>query len=143
MNSTAMDGTVLARHEDARTSRVALLCAHCSEPCLGTAVHAHDLNFCCAGCRTVFEIISQSELCDYYKLAEKPGVSMKSSRIREDEFAVLEEPSAQRQFLTFTSATRNRAVLTVPSLHCASCVCLLEQMDRFDSGIICSTVDIM
>lgn len=142
MISAHAKGTILARREESAITG-AILCTHCSEPCLGRAVHEAGNAFCCAGCRTVFEILSQNNLCDYYRIAEKPGVSMKASRIREDEYAALDEPSAQRQFLTFTSASHNRAVLTVPSLHCASCVWLLEQLDRFDTGICSSTVDIL
>src|SRR3569832_513615 len=103
MNSTAVEGTILARQSATRAEGAQALCAHCSEPCLGTAVHAHEKVFCCAGCRTVFEILSQNDLCDYFKLVEMPGVSMKSSHTVEDEYAILDETSAQRQFLTFTS----------------------------------------
>ncbi len=120
---------------------IATYCAHCGDVCGRSAVPFEDKPFCCSGCRSVYELLSGMELCEYYN-EDSPGVSMRkfASHL---EFEVLDDPAALRKLLTFSSRTLNRVVLTVPTLHCASCVWLLEQLDRFDSGVLSSQVDIM
>lgn len=116
-------------------------CAHCGDVCSSESVLANGLIFCCAGCRSVYDILQQHDLCEYYG-PEPVGVSMRSRRSTE-EYAILDDKRIQSELLSFSSASRARITWTVPTLHCASCVWLLEQLSRLDSGILTSTVDII
>ena len=80
-------------------------------------------------------------LCEYYS-DDTVGVSMKSSTTH-PEFEALDDPASLRKLLAFQSHTMNRVVWTVPTLHCASCIWLIEQLDRFDPGVLSAQVDIM
>ena len=51
------------------------LCYHCGEPCDTITIVEKEKSFCCRGCLTVFEILSQNDLCDYYALEKMPGIS--------------------------------------------------------------------
>ncbi|MDP4198645.1 MAG: heavy metal translocating P-type ATPase metal-binding domain-containing protein [Bacteroidota bacterium] len=116
-------------------------CVHCGEDVVGAGIVDGSLAFCCSGCKTVYEILAEHELCDYYGRGENAGISMKRRSIREDEFAVLDDPSVGGGLLTFASSSMARVVWTVPAIHCVSCVWLIERFDRLESGVLASTVD--
>jgi len=118
-------------------------CVHCGEPIATGAVLANNLAFCCAGCKTVYEILAAHDLCEYYARETTAGVSMKRRNVREDEFTILDDPAVARKILTFASSHLNRVIWPVPSVHCASCVWLLERFERLEPGVLSSTVDIM
>ena len=42
----------------------------------------------------VFQILNQSDLCDYYNLNENPGISQRI-KVRKDKFAFLEDEKIQ------------------------------------------------
>ncbi len=122
---------------------MAVMCIHCGERVSYGGVSANGLAFCCTGCKTVYEILAEHDLCDYYARDDNAGISMKRRTVREDEFAILDDPAIARKLLTFSSPNLNRVVWTVPSIHCASCVWLIERFDRLERGVLSSTVDIM
>ncbi|MGE5410812.1 MAG: heavy metal translocating P-type ATPase metal-binding domain-containing protein, partial [Clostridiales bacterium] len=49
------------------------ICFHCGQDYLGTGVSLGDKYFCCAGCKTVYEILYQNNLCQYYYIQRSPG----------------------------------------------------------------------
>lgn len=118
-------------------------CAHCGEPCSTTATNEQELLFCCAGCRSVYEILQSYQMCEYYDLDEHAGTSQRISRYQDDAYEVLETPSIAEQFVEFRSDEIIRLRFEIPSMHCASCVWLLDRLSRFDKGIQASDVDFM
>ncbi|MEJ1237042.1 heavy metal translocating P-type ATPase metal-binding domain-containing protein [Chryseolinea sp. T2] len=110
-----------------------LKCYHCGENCVDT-FRKDDKVFCCLGCKTVYEILNDNNLCDYYQLENSHGVSMRSSAAAN--FAYLDESSVKAKLLSFDSAEVSRVSFTVPAIHCISCVWLLEKLQSLDSGIV-------
>ncbi|MBL0097705.1 MAG: heavy metal translocating P-type ATPase metal-binding domain-containing protein [Bacteroidetes bacterium] len=35
-----------------------------------------DKNFCCTGCKLVYEVLAENNLCNYYQLDTKPGFTI-------------------------------------------------------------------
>lgn len=97
--------------------------------------------FCCAGCLSVYEILQSNNLCSYYDIDQKAGVSMKGAGT--DAYEVLDTDEIVRQFVEFDDGRIRRLRFEIPSMHCASCVWLLEQLDRLDRGVVRSEVDFM
>jgi Cu+-exporting ATPase len=60
-------------------------CYHCGEDCAHHPIIAHDKNFCCDGCKMVFEILNKNGMCDYYNIANTPGINQRI-KIRPDKF---------------------------------------------------------
>ncbi|MFI5202420.1 MAG: heavy metal translocating P-type ATPase, partial [Candidatus Kapaibacterium sp.] len=116
-------------------------CAHCGDVCSGTSVMFEGKPFCCTGCRAVYEMLSGLDLCEYYNQDDRAGISMK--RTSHLDFEILDDPDVARKLLSFTSRAMNRIAWRVPALHCASCVWLLEQLDRMEPGVLSSAVDMM
>lgn len=111
------------------------LCYHCGTPCSTTTIVIDDKAFCCEGCKLVYEILNENGLCDYYTLQSHPGLSRIKS-LRNDKFSYLDNEEIAKQLYTFTDGRQIIVTLYLPDVHCASCMWLLEHMNRLNEGII-------
>ena len=64
-------------------------CFHCGELCVDDIIHHEEKDFCCSGCKLVYDVLSENDLCAYYDLAEKPGQSQKKVSKKENRFDYL------------------------------------------------------
>ncbi|MCC2547799.1 heavy metal translocating P-type ATPase metal-binding domain-containing protein [Hymenobacter sp. BT175] len=118
---------------DSPATRVA--CAHCGDDCPPKPLLLDVKPFCCAGCRTVYELLDANNLCTYYQLDEKPGLKIKDVELP-GRFDYLNSETVQDQLLAFKSEERARLTLMVPQMHCTSCIWLLENLPRLNPGIV-------
>ncbi len=109
------------------------LCYHCGEPCHAQSVKRDDHLFCCTGCLTVYEILKENQLEDYYKLESFPGKPQASNA---GEFQFLDHAGLSSKLLRFESDELNKVDLYLPQIHCSSCIWLLEHLDRLHAGIL-------
>ena len=114
-------------------------CVHCGAPCREDEVVNGDLHFCCRGCQTVYELLQENDLCDYYDLEELSGIAPKGAF--KGVYEYLEQESIQDKLLEFTDGKTAVVRLYLPAIHCSSCIWLLEHMDRLAPGIIHSEVN--
>ncbi|MFD2784685.1 heavy metal translocating P-type ATPase metal-binding domain-containing protein [Hymenobacter rubripertinctus] len=91
--------------------------------------------FCCAGCRTVYELLAANNLCPYYRLDERPGLKIKEVELP-GRFDYLASETVQAQLLSFRSEQRARLTVRVPQMHCMSCIWLLEHLPRLHPGLV-------
>ena len=117
------------------------LCDHCSDPIEHIKVISGEHEFCCEGCKTVFEILNQHNMCTYYDLDSKPGISLKGKT--SESYAFLDLPGEAEKYLSFASDKFHRIHLFIPSIHCSSCIWLLENMNRLVDGILSSRVNFL
>src|SRR5690349_81012 len=117
-----------------------LLCYHCGESCEGINIQLDEKNFCCEGCRMVYEILNEHSLCDYYALNENPGVSQRIFA-RKDKFAFLETEKIEAQLISFRDDKQVHVTFYLPQMHCSSCLYLLENLHRVNPGIVSSKVN--
>ncbi|MEN8248323.1 MAG: heavy metal translocating P-type ATPase metal-binding domain-containing protein [Bacteroidota bacterium] len=115
-------------------------CYHCGEPCEEELIEFDDKAFCCNGCKMVYEILDENDLCNYYDLQNSPGISLKN-RDYAEKFSFLENKEIQDTLLNYSSETLNKIVFYVPSIHCSSCIWLLEHLDTLREGVINSRVN--
>lgn len=113
-------------------------CYHCGQPCDETH-WLEEKSFCCYGCKTVFEILNENDLCEYYALDEKAGVSIKN--IHQESFAYLDEKSIRKKVIEFDSPTFSKVTLFIPAIHCISCIWLLENLQKINPSILRSEVN--
>ncbi len=116
-----------------------LHCYHCGETCPDDKIHENEKKFCCQGCKMVFSILNQSELCEYYNLNENPGINQRV-KIREDKFAFLDEEKIQIQLISFKDDNQIHVTFYLPQIHCSSCLYLLENIHQLEEGIVSSRV---
>lgn len=115
------------------------ICFHCGDTVRGERVVHDDKLFCCSGCKIVYEILQQNNLCNYYTIQQSPGIS--PPLIEVSRFSFLDDEKIQRQLLDFSDGKNASVTFSLPTIHCSSCIWLLEQLYRLDSGVIQSRVD--
>ncbi|MCS6934906.1 MAG: heavy metal translocating P-type ATPase metal-binding domain-containing protein [Chitinophagales bacterium] len=114
-------------------------CYHCGDKCV-EIVRAHDHNFCCEGCKTVYEILNENGLCSYYNYNEAPGTSRKDHTAQSHRYAYLDDESVLQKLIHFTNSEISIVTLYLPQIHCSSCIYLLENLYRLLPGVIRSVV---
>ena len=117
-------------------------CYHCGDPCVTACVEFDDKNFCCEGCKLVYELLKENSLCTYYQLNESPG-TMRAANTYTGKFDYLNNPSVFNQLVSFTDETLTHVTFFVPKIHCSSCIWLLENLQRLNAGIISSQVNFL
>ncbi len=61
-----------------KDQKVKVSCYHCGEDCdQSDIIKFENHDFCCNGCKTVFQLFDDNDLQNYYALAEKPGITLK------------------------------------------------------------------
>ncbi len=116
------------------------ICFHCGDPCPSSPVVHDDKAFCCQGCRTVYQLLQENGLSGYYDL-EKSGISGKEAP-DSGKYAFLDDPAVQEKLLDFKDENAARLHLTLPNIHCSSCLFLLEHLYRIEPGIRQTIVDL-
>ena len=122
------------------TQTITPACYHCGNLVSSNITDLQEKYFCCNGCKMVYEILNEHELCTYYDLNNKPGVAQNENK-RKDKYAFLEDLEIQIKLIQFSDKTHSHITLYLPQIHCSSCLWLLENIDRVNSGIISSKVN--
>ena len=114
-------------------------CFHC-----GLDIKKADLivfdhkDFCCKGCQTVYEIFSANDLGCYYDFANSPGATPLDI---EGKYDFLDNEKILEKLLEFHEDSTAVVSLTIPHIHCSSCIWILENLQRLESGIRTSMVN--
>lgn len=111
-----------------------LLCYHCGDTCKDEHISHGDKIFCCEGCKLVYELLSENNLCTYYQLDRHPGHKPPSPH--NQRFAWLDDETAASRLLTFSERDRASVTFSLPQIHCTSCIWLLENLHTINPGII-------
>jgi Cu+-exporting ATPase len=119
-----------------------LKCYHCGDNCESEPIHFKEKDFCCEGCKTVFDILDQNGMCSYYDLEKHPGLTIKQPKSK-GAFAYLDDEAIKKQLTDYRSDALEKVTFRVPQVHCASCVWLLENLYKLAAGISVSKVNFM
>ena len=127
--------------EEAKKTVIDLTCYHCGDECKDDSIRIEEKLFCCNGCKTVYEILDQNKLCNYYNLDQTPGIS--PSLNFGNRFDYLDDPSTIQKILDFQDENISKATFHIPQMHCSSCIWLLENLYKLNSGVSSSQVDFL
>ena len=114
-------------------------CFHC-----GLEIKKSDLivfdskNFCCKGCQTVYEIFSTNDLGCYYDFENSPGATPLDI---EGKYDFLDSEKILEKILEFHEESTAVISLTIPHIHCSSCIWILENLQKLEPGISTSMVN--
>lgn len=113
-------------------------CFHCGDECPDEELFLGDKHFCCEGCKVVYEILSDNDLCEYYNIEDNPGLKAKFEKRN---FDFLDDEKVRRDILSFTDNKISIVKFKVPNIHCSSCIWLLENLSKLDNAIESSLVN--
>ena len=115
-------------------------CYHCGDDCLTPDFFVEEKQFCCFGCKSVFEVLSESKLCNYYSYNEHPGVNRAHNDKR---FDYLKEPDIVNELIDYKDDNISIVTFYIPQIHCSSCLWLLEQLNKMNPAIHYGRVDFL
>ncbi|WP_436516627.1 heavy metal translocating P-type ATPase [Ekhidna sp. To15] len=116
-----------------------LSCHHCGDAC-DDSIQSETYNFCCYGCKAVYELLSQSNLTQYYSETSLENKSLSEIKA-ERKFVFLDNEDIQRQLLKFKSEEVSVVKLFLPGIHCSSCIYLLEHLPKIEPSILRAEVN--
>ncbi|HLP95297.1 MAG TPA: heavy metal translocating P-type ATPase metal-binding domain-containing protein [Saprospiraceae bacterium] len=120
----------------------ALQCFHCHEACPDDRLHLDDKYFCCQGCQMVYEILNTHNMCEFYDLDQNAGKSLKAKKASKN-YAYLDDQEIREKLLEFESNTTAQVTFYLPNMHCVSCIWLLENLYKLDTGVVNSRVNFL
>jgi Cu+-exporting ATPase len=116
-------------------------CYHCGLPNASTTIQFDDKLFCCEGCKSVYQILANHQLCTYYTLSNHPGVNQQNRIPSYYDF--LDREEMINQYVLFRSGSEMQVSFQINSMHCISCIWLLEHLAKLHSGVLSSRVQFL
>ncbi|MEN9318059.1 MAG: hypothetical protein RL712_629, partial [Bacteroidota bacterium] len=115
------------------------VCYHCGTVTRRVVKYA-EKDFCCDGCRSVYALLEQNDLCQYYDLSDTPAGNQAmglgfASKEQAHKFAFLDNRDIVQRLYIFQSADECRINFYLPQVHCSSCVYLLENLHKLVDGV--------
>lgn len=109
-------------------------CKHCGADCGKQPVTWNGLNFCCIGCKTVYQILNEHRLYNYYSLEKTPGIRVETTGYG-NKYAFLDKDEIKEKLISFSEGGISKVKFYIPVIHCASCIWLLERLHHLHKGI--------
>ena len=113
-------------------------CYHCGSPSQSWVRH-DDKDFCCEGCVMVYDILKDNDMGAYYDIEKAPGIRKKAASA--EYYDYLDQDDIKRTVLDFYDGSIGRVKLYIPSIHCSSCIWLIENLHRLHKGVVQSSVN--
>ncbi len=114
-------------------------CFHCgNDVVIAQEIVFENKLFCCNGCKTVYEIFSQNDLSCYYDFEKHPGATP-IDNVRKYDY--LDNEEVVLKLLEFDEDDLRVVNLSIPHIHCSSCIWILENLQRLQEGIKYSQVN--
>lgn len=115
-------------------------CFHCGDKLDVTPYVLDDHSFCCLGCQTVYQVLNESNLQNYYRYNQHPGNSQKGPKA---DLSYLDEPNIVAKLVDYKDEEVTLITFYIPVIHCSSCIWLLEHLYKLHPGVKSSQVDFM
>ncbi|MEI6881270.1 MAG: heavy metal translocating P-type ATPase metal-binding domain-containing protein [Bacteroidota bacterium] len=116
-------------------------CYHCGDIC-ETVLHFDNQSFCCMGCRSVYQLLSQNNLCSYYDIEKTPGITQRNP-VLSSAYTYLDDEKVASQLLNYKDDKIAKVIFFVPNMHCSSCIWLLEHLYKLNPNISNAVVQFM
>ncbi|PIF05102.1 MAG: heavy metal translocating P-type ATPase [Draconibacterium sp.] len=109
-------------------------CVHCGADCGKNPVVWNEMPFCCNGCKTVYQLLNENKLYNYYQLEDTPGIKLETTTFG-NKYAFLDNDEVKQKFITFAEGNIQKVKFFIPVIHCVSCIWLLEHLNKLHKGV--------
>jgi Cu+-exporting ATPase len=116
-------------------------CLHCGADCGSDALMVDGNPFCCSGCAGVFKITNGNGQKGSGSCPSQTALNNPPQISRRARFDFLEDESVVESLKEFDDHELIQVRLSIPNIHCTSCVWMLEQLNEHYEGIIESRVN--
>ncbi|MEM8782362.1 MAG: heavy metal translocating P-type ATPase [Planctomycetota bacterium] len=122
-----------------------MACDHCGLP-VPAALRVEDGDapqFCCHGCRAVYDLLHRCDLDDYYRLRDsfaptsdpRETAATPDAELPGDRYETFGDPAFLEAHTQSLPGGSQRVDLLVTDAHCAACLWLLERLPRVCPGV--------
>lgn len=119
----------------------AVACSHCrADVPAGLIEPGEEHQFCCSGCRTVFDVLRSAGLDRYYALRGEGGAAR--AKVTDRGYEELDDPAFARAHARPGPDGLMRAELALEGVHCAACLWLVERLPVVCPGVVASRLEI-
>jgi P-type Cu2+ transporter len=116
-------------------------CSHCGLPVpRGLERAGKASQFCCDGCRTVYQVINGAGLGRYYSELAQAGSTARRASAGDKTYAELDDPAFLSRFTRAAGPGLSEIEFQLENLHCPACVWLVEKLGKLEPGAS-ATVD--
>ncbi|WP_316829654.1 heavy metal translocating P-type ATPase [Pedobacter aquatilis] len=125
--------------ENQKKAILSKVCYHCGEDLPALKYQFDDKGFCCAGCKGVYKILSENNLCNYYSYNDSPGQRFNN----DNRLEYLDEEAIINQLIDYRQGASSIVTFYIPAIHCSSCIWLLEHLYKINEAIFSSRIDFL
>ncbi len=111
------------------------ICVHCGADCGKNPVMWKGMPFCCNGCKTVYQLLNENKLYNYYDLEDTPGIKLETTTEFGNKYAFLDNDEVKDKLILFREGGLSKVKLYSPVMHCASCIWLLENLHTLNKAV--------
>lgn len=122
----------------ANVSKEMTECFHCGDDCGNSPIEFDEKEFCCNGCKTVYEIFSSNDMSYYYDIESSAGSIPNEV---EGKYDFLDSPEIVDKLSEFNDGSIQIINLYIPHIHCSSCIWVLENLNKLNPNVSNSQVD--
>lgn len=120
-------------------SSIPTTCYHCQNPIpknliVTSKLQGEDRYYCCTGCQTVSELISEMGKDFFYDLRGSSNLEP-VAEYRKEEAENLDSEVTYSEFVTSVNKTDSEVYINITNIHCSACVWLNEKVLSETKGI--------
>lgn len=124
-----------------------LLCRHCNEEVIiplyskGSEENTHA--FCCQGCVTVYEILNQKGLSDYYQIKNESQIYKRRApvEIKNEFYQYLDDENFIKEYSYLNAEKKQTMEFYLEGIHCLACLWLIEKLPEILPDVYGSRLD--
>jgi Cu2+-exporting ATPase len=118
-------------------------CAHCSLPVPpGLIEPGAREQFCCNGCRTVYQVIHSCGLDRFYRLRGATGEDGQQAKTTDRAYAEFDDEVFRELHCQALPDGCQSVELYLEGVHCSACVWLVEKLPRIHDGVVSARLDL-
>jgi P-type Cu2+ transporter len=143
-----LGGAMSVSHDQASpdavvTPSAAVACSHCGLPVpAGLIELGSELQFCCHGCRMVYEMIHGCGMDRFYRLRDASGASSPPARTTDRRYREFDDPVFRGLYYQTLADGTQSTELYLEGVHCSACVWLVEKLPMITPGVLEARLDV-
>ncbi|MBF0197291.1 MAG: heavy metal translocating P-type ATPase [Planctomycetes bacterium] len=100
------------------------------------------MQFCCSGCKTVYQVIHDAGLANFYKIKEQTDADKQAALKTGRAYDALDDDEFLASYTRTINEDLSEVELYLQGVHCAACVWLVEKLPLLQTGCLESRLDL-